>query len=49
MKKIIFNMLKPIRNIFNRIADKEADRVVEFYERIFQSDTVKGEVDHDLR
>ncbi|MFA6281818.1 MAG: hypothetical protein WCY05_04900 [Candidatus Omnitrophota bacterium] len=35
MRKIILCILNLIKNIFGRIADKEAERVVNFYKRVF--------------
>jgi len=38
MKRIILQILDSIANFFNKIIDKEAERVVEFYNYIFASD-----------
>jgi hypothetical protein len=38
MKRIILRILNLIRNLFNKITDKEAERVIEFYRHVFDSD-----------
>jgi len=38
MQKIIFQILDSIANFFNKIIDKEAERVDKFYKYIFASD-----------
>jgi hypothetical protein len=38
MKKTIICILSSIKNFFNRIIDKEAERVIELYRYIFNPD-----------
>jgi len=38
MKRIILEILDSITNFFNKIIDKESERVDKFYEYIFDSD-----------
>lgn len=42
MKKLLKKIIWPIANFFNRIADQEAERVIEFYSQIFEIKPNKG-------
>jgi len=45
MKIILKYIIRPIVNFFNRMADQEAERVIEMYSQIFE-DKPNKEVDH---
>ena len=42
MKNIFKKLLDPIANFFNRMADQEAERVIEMYRQIFEAKPNEG-------
>jgi hypothetical protein len=42
MKNMLKKIFSPIANFFNRIADQEAERVIEMYRQIFEVNPDKG-------
>jgi len=42
MKKILRNIIRSIADFLNRIADKQAETVIEFYGQVFESNQNKG-------
>jgi len=44
MKKIFKRIIGSVANFFNRMADQEAERAIEFYSQIFETKQKKEEV-----